>query len=80
MNWVSRLTPAGQARVPESDCPRPEPMDNAEGGDVDWVGMVIGFAVLAMASIFVACHYRQEYRRAQWMRRLNQQDDCSPWN
>ncbi|MCG5074112.1 hypothetical protein [Paraburkholderia tagetis] len=47
---------------------------------MDWVGMVIGFAVLAMATIFVVCHYRQEHLRAQRMRRLNQLDDFSRWN
>ncbi|BFG80050.1 hypothetical protein PTKU46_80840 [Paraburkholderia terrae] len=39
--------------------------------DENWVSMVMGSAVLVLAAIFVAGHYRREHRRAQLLRQLD---------
>ncbi len=36
-----------------------------------WVTMVMGSAVLMIAVIFVAGHYRREHRRARLLRQLD---------
>ncbi|CAE6825683.1 hypothetical protein [Paraburkholderia domus] len=39
--------------------------------DESWVTMMMGSAVLLIAALFVAGHYRREHRRAQVLQRLD---------
>ncbi|SMG52641.1 hypothetical protein [Paraburkholderia susongensis] len=39
--------------------------------DEIWITMVMGSAVLLIAAIFVAGHYRREHRRARLLRQLD---------